>query len=293
MCCNDYVCDQDFAVCSKYSCYRKDDQFAGCAASRPDGWEGTWLGGPREHREVPSAGSTMATQERSLYCFTVVAWHAPRPKPEVNSEAEITNHWQKLGLHIMQCDGHDFFEGNMTPVSEWGAFSNVDMFMAVWQQVKAEEKWKDHDWTVKVDADTVFLPNRLRDHLYNLRTPLTSRVYLENIDYKFKFFGALEIMTREAVNIFLEKGHTCVRGIHEGGEDIFMRACLDGLGIDHQSDFTLLKDKLAGVDVDCNDGWSVAFHYMKTRMAWANCYNKAVCDGPDPCEESIEVPPNL
>jgi len=293
-CCNDYVCDKDFAVCSKYSCYKKDDNFSGCAANRPDGWEGTWLGGPREHRTVPSAAKHVAVQANTLYCFTVVAWHAPRPKPDWNSEAEIANHWQKEGLHIMQCDGHDFFEGNMTPVAEWGAFSNVDMFMTVWQQLKHKKKWEKYGWTVKVDSDAVFLPDRLKDHLFNLRTPVGSRVYIENIDFHFKFLGALEIMSREALAVFLKLGHTCVRGIHEGGEDIFMKACLDGLGIDHQSDFQLLRDQFSGVDVNCADGWVVAFHYRKTVQSWTECYNDAVCatEG-EGCDKGVAVPDAL
>lgn len=120
-------------------------------------------------------------------------------------------------------------------------------------------------------------------------------MYLENIDYKFKFMGAIEIMTREALALFLEMGHTCIRGKHEGGEDSFMKGCMNGLGIDHQSDYTILRDKYAAQEVSpCTDGWAVAYHYLKKTHDWSACYNEVMCGnpgwGPDgPCDKAIAV----
>lgn len=293
-CCNDYQCDKDYGNCWGWSCWQKDEYFAGCAAKASDGWNGTWLGGPRDHRVLPPQGSTAAVQGTSLYCFSVVNWYAPRPKPFYNSEAELANHWKDLGLHIYQCDGQDILEGKETPFAEWGSFSNIDMFLEVWQGVKGIGSWKNFDWTVKVDADAVFLPSRLKDRLGALRTPLGARVYLENIDYKFKFMGAIEIMTREVVALFLELGHTCIRGDHDGGEDAFLKVCLDGLGVDHQVDHQILRDRYAAMNPPCTDPWTVAFHYMKKTRDWAHCYNEAVCNYNEPpagtCEGSIPVP---
>merc|ERR1719330_2245594 len=148
-------------------------------------------------------------------------------------EAELANNWKDQGLHVLQCDGSDIIDGWQTPQAEWGSFSNIDMFMDIWQQVRKIGKWENFGWTVKADADAVFIPSRLKDHLYNLRTPKGARVYLENIDYKFKFMGAIEIMTREGLALFLDMGHTCIRGKHEG------------------------------LDPPCDDGWAVAYHYLK------------------------------
>jgi len=292
-CCNDYMCDKDYNYCGGYQCWKKTEYFSGCAPQAPEGWNGTWLGGPREFRLMPPAASQVAAQGRSLYCFSVVTWEAPRSKPFWNSEAELATNWDKQGVHIRQCDASDIIDGHMTPTAEWGSFSNIDLFMEVWQKVKAIGRWADYDWTVKVDSDAVFFPNRLKDHLYNLRTPKGSRVYLENIDYKFKFMGAIEIMTREALEHFLEVGHTCIRGDHAGGEDSFMKGCLNGLGMDHQTDYQLLRDKYAAQDDPCTDGWIVAYHYYKKSHDWSTCYNEALC-GPNwwevDCPGQIAVP---
>lgn len=276
-CCNDVKCDKDFGGCWGYSCYKKDEYFSGCSLwPPPKAWNGTWQGGPREHRTIAAAGSQVAVQESSLYCFSVVNWKAGRPTSFWNSEAELADNLRAKGAGICQCDSHDFYDGDFTPTAEWGSFSNIDFFQQIWQQVKNNGRWKNHGWTVKADVDSVFIPKRLKDHLYNLRTPLGSRVYLENIWYKFKFMGALEILTREALQVFLEFGHSCIRGAHDGGEDFFMKSCMDGLGIDHQSDFDLLRDRYAAQNGPCTDGWKVAYHYMKKVEDWNQCYNEAM-----------------
>jgi len=291
-CCNDVLCDKNFKSCSGFSCYKKNQYFMGCAAEPLEGWDGKWMGGPRDHRALPGAASQVALQGSSLYCFSVVSWDAPAPKPFWNSEAELANNWKSQGLHVLQCDGHDILDGVVTEKAEWGSFSNIDMFMDIWQQVKGLGNWANYDWTVKADADAVFLPQRLKDHLFNLRTPKGARVYLENINYKFKFMGAIEIMTKEALELFLDLGHTCIRGKHEGGEDSFLKACLDGLGVDHQEDWLILRDKYAGLGPPCDDGWAVAYHYMKKSHDWSTCYNEVMCGSKmgKGCDQAAKVP---
>lgn len=295
-CCNNHMCDEDFTKCWDYSCLKKDEYFSGCLESAPEDWDGTWLGGTREFRALPPAGANVAVQGTSLYCFTVVTWDAPRPKPFWNSEAELANNWKQHGLHVLQCDGSDILDGLKTEVAEWGSFSNIDMFMEIWKKVGEMGKWREHDWTVKVDSDAVFLPDRLKQHLEYLRTPRGARVYVENIDFKFKYMGAIEIMSKDALALFLDQGHTCINGKHDGGEDSFLKGCLDGLGIDHQSDYKILRDKYAALNPPCVDGWAVAYHYMKKMHDWSACYNEAVCGGsaePDACDLAIPVPKEI
>lgn len=46
-CCNDYQCDKDYQNCGGFQCWKKTEYFSGCAAGPPEGWDGTWIGGPR------------------------------------------------------------------------------------------------------------------------------------------------------------------------------------------------------------------------------------------------------
>mmetsp|Transcript_54162 Transcript_54162/g.137615 ORF Transcript_54162/g.137615 Transcript_54162/m.137615 type:complete len:567 (+) Transcript_54162:78-1778(+) len=290
-CCNDVSCDEHFTACYPYSCYKKTEYFSGCRIQAPPkDWDGTWLGGGAEHRVIPAGGAQVQIQGTSLYCFSVISWDAPRPKPFWSTEAELANNIKTHGVSIFQCDGHDFYNGIQTPKAAWGSFSNIDAFQEIWKNVQAKGAYKNFDWTVKVDADAVFLPNRLKMHLDKLRTPKGSKVYLENINYQFKFMGALEVLTREALDLFLDLGHTCIRGKHEGGEDFFMKGCMDALGIDHQTDFELLHDKYGGQDGPCTDGWAVAYHFHKKIISWNWCYNEAVCGNRGKtCPQGLEV----
>merc|ERR1719335_1954465 len=93
--------------------------------------------------------------------------------------------------------------------------------------------------------------------------------------------GALEVLTREALERYYEMGHECIRGEHKGGEDFFMSSCMDSIGIDHQIDWDLLQDKYCKIcpnrDAGCTDGWKVAYHFHKKMISWDWCYNEAVC----------------
>merc|ERR1711997_26638 len=42
---------------------------------------------------------------------------------------------------------------------------NWGMFYQVWKKVRDVGKWETTDYTVKVDADAVFVPSRLRNYL--------------------------------------------------------------------------------------------------------------------------------
>merc|ERR1712217_70339 len=125
-----------------------------------------------------------------------------------------------------------------------------------WDQVNSDGRYKSHDWVVKVDADAVFFADRLKAHLDALRTPKGARVLLLNNAYKFQFLGALEVLTREALDLFFE-------------------SCWFGIGIDKQTDFELLHDMYAAQD-GCFDAWPAAFHFYKNVGDWNTCYDQAV-----------------
>jgi len=295
-CCNDVSCDKDFSNCRGYTCYKQDEYFAGCLLDpSPDaGWSNEIIGGPRETREVQPADEGVKVQGTSLFCFSVINWDAPAPKPFWATERELATHIKDHQLSIFQCDEGDFFSGYQTPKAEWGSFSNIDAFVAVWGDVKNDGRWMNHDWIVKVDADAVFFPHRLKDHLTKLRPPKNSRVYIKNVNYQFQFMGALEVISKEGLELYFEKGSTCIRGEHDGGEDFFMKGCLDAIGVDHMVDFELLQDKYcltcADRDNGCTDGWHVAYHFHKKMISWDWCYNQAVCgDKAGSCDEGLKV----
>merc|ERR1719492_646553 len=73
---------------------------------------------------------------------------------------------------------------------------NTDIFFAVWDRVIADGQFRRHAWTVKVDADCVFLPARLRMDLRHHREA-SNGMYVNNC--KMGMHGPLEVFSRTAV----------------------------------------------------------------------------------------------
>jgi hypothetical protein len=276
-CCNNFHCKWDFSECGGYTCYKKDATYAACHyAAAPAGWDGYKLGGQRPLQEIPKAQTPWLLQGTSLFCFSAVMWRKPATKVFYDSEAKLVNNWKNKGLGIMQCDESMILDGEDAPPSSWGSVSNIDAFIHTWEKVRQDGRYKKHDWVVKVDPDAVFFPDRLKMHLDQLRTPKGAKVYLKNVDFRFQFMGALEILTTQAADAYFENANLCSQKQgHEGGEDFYMKTCLDGIGVAHQTDYKLLHDKYAAQN-GCNDGWAVAFHFYKAVGAWNKCHDAAV-----------------
>lgn len=276
-CANVPVPNWKFTEFKWYTCWKKDESFGSCeTGSAPGGWDGAVLG-HMGTREVPKAPEGVLTQGTSLFCFCVVMWNHPATKAFWDSEAALANNIKKTGRSIMGCDDHAFFQGaELNAGGDASSINNIDSFVQAWNHVKDDGRYLQNDWTVKVDSDAVFFPDRLRMHIQGLRTPQGSRVYLRNINFKFHFLGALEIFTKEALQTYYEKSWVCDSKVgHQGGEDYWMLSCMDGIGVDHQTDFQLLNDKYAATG-NCNDPWVVGFHFYKKVGSWNACHDAAV-----------------
>ena len=143
------------------------------------------------------------------------------------------------------------FHGEKRKVT--GTWINANMFIAVWKKIGEDALWSDKDWTVKADADAVFLPSRLRTKL--LSQAVTSNgIYLENCKYvNFGFFGNLEVMSRKAAQTYIANIDDCMNSLNylgrekltgnePWGEDLFAQRCMDLHGVDKVSDYTLTTD---------------------------------------------------
>merc|ERR1711884_146026 len=107
------------------------------------------------------------------------------------------------GASIPLADGIDTisFPSVAVGISADGTSGNSGLFKNVWEAVKTDGRWLHHDWTVKVDPDAVFLPDRLRGHV---RGHTGESVYFRNCNQvpgsSFPMmYGALEALSRTAV----------------------------------------------------------------------------------------------
>merc|ERR1739847_130066 len=101
---------------------------------------------------------------------------------------------------------------------------NANMFIAVWKKIKEENMWSSKDWIVKVDADAVFLPNRLREKLATVEvTP--NGIYLDDCKKSLNYMGSEEDYGKEP-----------------WGEDLFAQRCMDLHGVDKVSAWDITSD---------------------------------------------------
>jgi len=274
-CCAD-VCDAswDFKTCKYFTCFQRDETWAGCKTGGPPAdWDGTKLGG-HPNTEVAPVEDGKLMQGTKLYCFSVVMWNQPPVAGWMSSEGEIANHWKEQNKNIMQCDDYSIFDG-----LDGGSVHNIQSFINAWNMVKDDGRWKRNDWSIKVDPDAVFFPDHFRKKiLWQYKTPQGSALYMRNTFYKFQFLGALEAVTREGLEIYFERGWECETHLgQEGGEDYWLLQCLEGLGLDFQTDTALLHDKYAA-DEACSDPNGVAHHFFKKIEGddgWDGCWDTA------------------
>jgi len=167
---------------------------------------------------------------------------------------------------------------------------NTDIFIAVWRKVVDVGKYALHEWTVKADADTVFLPQRLRKLLPH--HPKEERgVYLNNC--KFGMHGPLEVFSKEAVDALNRNWQSCLdyffakcQGDCKWGEDLFIDQCLQKVvHVRRDDEWSLLEEDHCMDESRKSDGeWSyydcdathVAFHPFKGEADWAQCLSNAV-----------------
>jgi len=216
--------------------------------------------------------------------------------------------WQsQKGVGPFQCDKPQVLSnqaveiGGMTAAvidsdmhCEYGGDSqsalNTWIFIAAWKGVFELGDYRSYDWTVKVDADAVFFPNRLKSVLANH----VGEAYLSNC--KYGLHGPIEVFSKAALDVLSADYQTafdkkspasCVNGLEFGeyGEDMFIDQCLSK--ILHVGTPALEPLLICEDHCDCpeyfacpaSDSYRVSFHPFKSVGAYENCMGTAL-NGP-------------
>jgi len=215
-------------------------------------------------QEIAPAKEDAAVQGTSLFCFTVVL--------AIEEQQRVADHMKQKQLGICLCDESLFVNSPATREVE----SAVEPFIKAWTVIGKEGVWRSHDWIVKVDPDAVFFPSRLKSHLVDLRTPEGAAVYIRNSEASnFQLIGTIEAMTREAMQLRTLRGERCHSNFGASpGEDGWLQWCLEAIGIDYQTDTSLLSKQFG----DCGDRSAVAFPFHNSTKSWDKCHQQAKPD---------------
>ena len=167
-------------------------------------------------------------------------------------------------------------------------FSNTPIFLAAWRQLFEKGTLFNHEWIVKVDADTMFLPDRLKDWL-PVATPDPMRVsncqvpIAANTPDASLTFGALEVINVAAARAYQLAMDECEASVPlDHGEDHFLHECAT-LGTDDWEVFSDAADSKGMVmDPACGTSFqagcefdSVSFHPYQDLKEFELCHNES------------------
>jgi len=249
-----------------------------------------------------------------MYCFAVYTANTGSPKKSFDLELlqmQLKNGWSLFG-----CEAWDVFadttaelapgiytipvqdvnnEFHLAKRKKVGTWVNWGIFLQVWHKVRDLGKFWNKDWVVKVDADAVFLPQRLKKWL--APKAVTDRgVYYENCPgVDSGFFGNTEVISHDAAAIYvalLEDCHTtfaecaktgCDWTYGPWGEDVFAQRCMDRGLVTKVEAFDLTTDAACPLDhpkgqeknkkwkPDCAKTCTPAMHFFKKPDEYKKC----------------------
>jgi hypothetical protein len=263
------------------------------------------------------------TEGPSLYCIAVYTQNTGSTKKSY--ELDLFRAQLKHGAGIFGCSGgwdilsdvkvqlspppvelftHDVSDSavdlHLFKRKHTGTWVNTPIFYLAWKKIREIGRWKYNDFTVKADADAVFLPPRLVDYL-KATTATEHGVYFENCkNVDSGFFGNLEVMSNQAVSVYLSNIEDCwttlcwKAGERGGcaddwkygpwGEDLFAQRCMDKHGVEKVEAFDLTTDGACPADRpegqkknrkwkpdDCSAVTTPAMHPFKTTKEWFSC----------------------
>merc|ERR1719346_263576 len=205
--------------------------------------------------------------DAKFYCFAMYTQETGSSKQ--NFELGLLQGQYEKKVSLFACDYYDVFSDvevevgagypTIKVVDEENNFHvvrrkitktwvNTGVFKQVWKAVAP--RLQDAEWVVKVDADAVFVPHRLKGMLQG--HPITyTGIYVENCkSVQWGFFGNLEVFSREAFDTLIANLDSCsakidwVRGTKWGpiGEDLFAQMCMDYNGVSKVQNFDLTTD---------------------------------------------------
>merc|ERR1719293_317983 len=200
---------------SGHTCFSKGEGKAWCNETCTPGVKGFTCDVISPH-SVPVA----APLGQNLYCFAVYTENTGN-ESLVNHELELLNIVAARGAGLFACEQWDVFSDVSAPLvngyvtikvedtfgefhqlkrKDSGTWGNWGMFYQVWVKIREVGKWQTADYTVKIDADAVFVPQRLRTWLSSKPGESPHGLYYENCpNVQYGFFGHLEIISKTAV----------------------------------------------------------------------------------------------
>mmetsp|Transcript_75918 Transcript_75918/g.212838 ORF Transcript_75918/g.212838 Transcript_75918/m.212838 type:complete len:355 (-) Transcript_75918:73-1137(-) len=273
----------------------------------------TWTSTHTTSTHTTSTVSTTTTKLSSIFCYMVVrvkSFEIPLAEVLYEKRASIfsCDAWRVLSnggpanirdYKAVVIKQPQVELGNLsksgTTTSSW---LNTMIFMEAWELIFDDGEWWNHDWTVKVDPDAVFFPDRLAKMLVPYAK---TGGYINNC--KYGMHGPIEVFSTDAIDILAadyrrswdgKAPKSCSTELHFGlwGEDMFIDQCLSKvLEVGPRpTEPKLMCESHCDCPAWywCGEGPDVvSYHPFKSVDSWKNCMANALAqDGGDSAIEA-------
>jgi len=240
----------------------------------------------------------------SFFCWAVVraeGYELGLVQAQLKKKAGIfaCDDYAVISDKALDLDGVKVLQISSTSVggfTDAGTSPNAPVFVEAWGQIKADGRYKAHDWVVKCDPDTVLIPDRLRLKLTPGKQPSDpypppfkpapgAGQWVTNCDKMAGWgagwghgwpmmYGSVEIISREAIDNYFANEEMCKNSFAwQGmGEDAFMGLCLRKLKTGEL--FMKQGDGVCGGG-GCEDASFQAYHPHKDITSWMQCWATA------------------
>jgi len=181
----------------------------------------------------------------------------------------------------------DVMPGSLSP-RKGGAYSKLDsdIFVRFWSKVVTDARAWKHDWTIKVDPDVVFFPERLRK-LLRIKWPPSGQTaegaylahcYKDAVPLYEGNHGPIDVLSQQALALYSQGRDDCLKDLASGKRT----RCFDLLNMTKVDAFPLLSETAWA----CDEGQSsrsetpcsaaeVAFHPFKSVKSYFKCHERA------------------
>merc|ERR1712079_988416 len=140
----------------------------------------------------------------------------------------------------------------------------------------------DYEWTVKVAADAVFLPDRLLKRLERVSVgPVSGQKlhFVQDCRDGEKERGSIDVFSKSAMRIFEKGERRCKRELswHAWSHSYFMKRCLQLLGISGPG--PQISENVFGAGPchpsSCNDPSRISFYGFRDADKYVQCMESA------------------
>jgi len=250
-------------------------------------------------RGDPMLGKGKSSGRPTIWCWMLI-------KPDVQELSLLRLHLC-LNTSLFRCDEHTLFSnvsvrslmGALPGASlmqevvlqqsletvyggPWKTSLNTDLFIAIWRDIFRRRLHLRQEWSVKLDADTVFIPDRLTPILSHIGPPAkrNAELYMNSCSWcVVKLIGPIEIFSRAALKQLDESMNRCEKEVdyHDVSEDVFLERCFALLKIppvnaDKQDKLLLPTWRVRNHEVKhCSKGWA-AIHPFKDPKLLLRCF---------------------